>query len=80
MPPKHIFCQCMKPWKICTSKQKSYQIDIRDLLTTYDMPRFITKFHLNYDFINKKFQNTKFICRYNDCNNDNNGNSNNGSK
>ena len=23
--PEHIFCQCMKPWKICVNKKNSYK-------------------------------------------------------
>ncbi len=67
----------MKPWKICAAKQKSYKIDIRDLISTYDLPPVITKFHLNYDFVNKKFLDIRFKCRYND---ENGNDFNNGTK
>ena len=30
--PKHIFCQCMKPWTICANKNNSYKIDARDII------------------------------------------------
>ena len=29
---KYIFCQCMKPWSICISKNNSYKLDVRDLI------------------------------------------------
>ena len=64
MLPKHIFCQCMKPWKICANPTKSYQIDTRDLLYTHDIKPVLNKIHLNYDFVNNKFLPVKFICRF----------------
>ncbi len=68
--PKHIFCQCMKPWKICVNKSNSYKIDGRDLLDVWAINRYIfkpnIKLDLNYDFINLKPDNTKFICRFTD--------------
>ena len=66
---KHIFCQCMKPWKICVNKPNSYKIDGRDLLDVWAINRYIfkpnIKTNLNYDFINLKPSNTKFVCRFN---------------
>lgn len=66
--PKYIFCQCMKPWKICVNKSNSYKIDGRDLLDVWAINRYIfkpnIKLDLNYDFINLKPDNTKFICRF----------------
>ena len=54
MIPKHIFCQCMKPWAICASKKNSYKLDVRDLINTNNLffP-YLNKTHLNYDFINR---------------------------
>ena len=67
--PKYIFCQCMKPWKICINKPNSYKIDARDLLDIWAINRYIFKpnipYNLNYDFINLKPSNTKFVCRFN---------------
>lgn len=66
--PKHIFCQCMKPWKICVNKPNSYKIDGRDLLDVWAINRYIfkpnIKLDLNYDFINLKPLNRQFCCRF----------------
>jgi len=66
--PKYIFCQCMKPWKLCVNKPKSYKIDARDLLDIWSINRYIFKsnmpFNLNYDFINMKPSNEPFVCRF----------------
>ena len=35
MTPKYIFCQCMKPWKLCINKKVSYKIDARGLIDIY---------------------------------------------
>jgi hypothetical protein len=68
--PKHIFCQCMKPWKICVNKPNSYKIDGRDLLDVWAINRYIfkpnIKLDLNYDFINLKPLNRQFCCRFTD--------------
>jgi hypothetical protein len=67
--PQHIFCQCMKPWPICVSKQNSYKIDIRDLINTSNLKNFIpylSDLHINYDFVNEKWLQSKFICRFSD--------------
>jgi hypothetical protein len=64
MIPPYIFCQCMKPWKICANQKKSYRIDIRDLISIYNMPSLLNKNHLNYDFVNRKFLPVKFVCRF----------------
>ena len=66
MIPKHIFCQCMKPWKICVSKKNSYKIDVRDLISTYKLSPYLDNHHLNYDFVNKKLLQSKFVCRFAD--------------
>ena len=67
--PKYIFCQCMKPWKLCVNKPKSYKIDVRDLLDLWSMTLYIYKnkmpFNLNYDFINLKPSDKPFVCRFN---------------
>jgi hypothetical protein len=66
--PKHIFCQCMKPWKICVNKPNSYKIDGRDLLDVWAINRYIfkpnIKLDLNYDFINLKPLKSQFCCRF----------------
>ena len=66
--PKHIFCQCMKPWKLCINKPKSYKIDARDLLDIWSINRYIFKsnmpYNLNYDFINLKPSDKPFVCRF----------------
>jgi len=65
---KHIFCQCMKPWKICVNKPNSYKIDGRDLLDVWSINQYSYKsnipLNLNYDFINLRPDNTKFVCRF----------------
>lgn len=66
--PKYIFCQCMKPWKICVNKSNSYKLDVRDLLDIWSINRYIFKtkmpFNLNYDFINLKLSDKPFVCRF----------------
>ena len=72
MIPRYIFCQCMKPWKLCINKQNSYKVDVRDLLNSYNMNPYIhigknnyvdnINYNINYDFINNKKTNTKFEC------------------
>ncbi len=74
MTPRYIFCKCMKPWILCVNKKSSYQIDVRDLLNTYNMAPYYRvgkdsilynpKFSLNYDFINGKMINDTFKCRF----------------
>jgi len=64
--PKHIFCQCMKPWAICASKKNSYKIDVRDLINTYNLTPYLSKQDINYDFANEKWLKTKFECRFRD--------------
>lgn len=61
---KHIFCQCMKPWSICVSKKNSYKLDIRDLINTYNLTPYLTESHLNFDFINRRQLDYKFVCRF----------------
>ena len=66
--PKYIFCQCMKPWKLCVSKPNSYKLDARDLLDIWSINLYShkgnTPFTIDYDFINLKPSNIKFICRF----------------
>lgn len=78
MLPKYIFCQCMKPWKICVNKKKSYKIDVRELIDInslkpqnyYYVPKGVNKYiplsFLDYDFINKKWLLENFECRFRD--------------
>lgn len=67
---KNIFCQCMKPWKMCINKPKSYKIDARDLLDVWKINKYIfnttskSLLEINYDFINLEPTNTKFVCRF----------------
>jgi hypothetical protein len=65
---KYIFCQCMKPWKLCINKPKSYKLDARDLLDVWSINLYIYKnnmpFNLNYDFINLKPSDKPFVCRF----------------
>lgn len=73
MLPRYIFCQCMKPWILCANKKGSHQIDVRDLLTTYNIKPYYNigkgnilynpKYSLNFDFINNKKMNKEFKCR-----------------
>ena len=53
--PKYIFCQCMK-------------LDARDLLDIWSIDLYSHKgkipFNIDYDFINLKPSNSKFICRF----------------
>ena len=77
MTPKHIFCQCMKPWKLCVSKQNSYKLDVRYLIDIYrlrtpflsdpkDSSCYDVSYNINYDFINMRPSDTKFACRFSD--------------
>ena len=72
MTAKYIFCQCMKPWKLCVNKPKSYKLDVRGLI---DMNQFKSEknskkssydisYNINYDFVNMKSTNSKFVCRF----------------
>jgi hypothetical protein len=63
---KHIFCQCMKPWSICISKQNSYKLDVRDLINIYYLSPYLNEIHLNFDFVNKRILKEKFVCRFSD--------------
>lgn len=67
--PKYVFCQCMKPWKICINKPNSYKIDVRDLLDLWSINLYIYKTNktimLNYDYVNLTPLKTKFVCRFN---------------
>ena len=60
---KYIFCQCMKPWSICVSKNNSYKIDVRDLINLYNLTPYLNESHLNFDFINMRPLQQKFVCR-----------------
>ena len=60
---KYIFCQCMKPWSICVSKNNSYKIDVRDLINLYNLTPYLNESHLNFDFINMRPLQEKFVCR-----------------
>ncbi len=64
--PKHIFCQCMKPIKVCANKKNTYKLDVRDLIDTYNIatPSNLSPLHLHYDFVNKKWLQYKFNCRF----------------
>jgi len=74
MTSKYIFCQCMKPWKLCVNKQSSYKIDGRGIIDIYnikvpfigdDEREKIRDFNkINYDFIKMRPTNTKFVCRF----------------
>jgi hypothetical protein len=79
MPPKYIFCQCMKPWKLCINKKVSHKIDARGLIDVYrlrdpfysDYKRdqlrdscYNSSNNINYDFINMRATNTEFECRF----------------
>jgi hypothetical protein len=35
MTSKYIFCQCMKPWKLCVNKSDSYKLDSRGIIDIY---------------------------------------------
>ena len=61
--PKYIFCQCMKPWSICISKNNSYKLDVRDLINIYNLTPHLNESHLNFDFINRRPLEHKFVCR-----------------
>ena len=66
--PKYVFCQCMKPWKICINKPNSYKIDVRDLLDLWSINLYIYKTNktimLNYDYINLTPLKSQFVCRF----------------
>ena len=79
MTSKYIFCQCMKPWKLCVNKQSSYKIDARGIIDIYNIKvPFIGdderekirdncyngSLKINYDFIKMRPTNTKFVCRF----------------
>ena len=74
MTPQYIFCKCMKPWILCVNKKASFQIDVRDLLNTYNMSPYFRvgkdsflsnpNYSLKYDFINGKLLNSEFKCRF----------------
>lgn len=74
MLPKHIFCQCMKPWKLCVNKQKSYQVDTRDLILTHNLKPYLNvgkgvyidnpSYNITYDFVNMRPSQTTFDCRF----------------
>ena len=83
MTPKYIFCQCMKPWKLCINKKVSYKIDARGLIDIYRLKDpfysetmsddkrnqlrdscYNSSKNINYDFINMRPTNTKFVCRF----------------
>ena len=70
MTPKYIFCQCMKPWKLCINKPNSYKIDARDLIDIYRLKceKNCCNFNydINFDFVNMRPTNTKFVCRFSD--------------
>ena len=55
----------MKPWKICIDKKNSYKLDVRDLINTNNIGKYLTQPQLNYDFINRKIINDDFVCRFN---------------
>ena len=59
----------MKPWSICVSKNNSYKIDVRDLINLYNLTPYLNESHLNFDFINMRPLQEKFVCRVlkNDC-------------
>ena len=63
---KNIFCQCMKPWEICINKPNSYKIDVRDLISTYNLSPYVSNHYLEYDFINNKPLQNYFKCRFTD--------------
>jgi hypothetical protein len=54
----------MKPWSICVNKKNSYKLDVRDLISTYNLTPYLNESHLNFDFINKKQLADKFVCRF----------------
>jgi len=60
---KYIFCQCMKPWSICKGKNNSHKIDVRDLINIYKLTPHLNESHLNFDFINMRPLQDKFVCR-----------------
>jgi hypothetical protein len=53
----------MKPWKLCVNKPNSYKIDARGLIDIYALKSEKKRDNINYDFINMKPTNTKFVCR-----------------
>ena len=70
----------MKPWKLCVNKSDSYKIDSRGIIDIYrikvpcldDYKRSNNKrienkqYNINYDFVNMRPTNTKFVCRFSD--------------
>lgn len=72
--PKYIFCRCIKPYPICVNKKNTYKIDIRDLINTYNLSPYLSKSHLEYDFINQRPLYNKFECRFKDSNTNSNNN------
>ena len=57
--PQHIFCQCMKPWKICVNKKNSYKIDVQNLIDLYSLkPKQLP----SYNFLFKKLKAEKSNC------------------
>jgi hypothetical protein len=66
MLPKHFFCKCMKPWKVCVNKRNSYKLDVRDLIDTQyiEHQTKLSPLYLHYDFINKKWLQYSFKCRF----------------
>ena len=60
---KYFFCQCMKPWSICVNKKNSYKLDVRDLISTYNLSPYLNESHLNFDFVTKRPLPHKFVCR-----------------
>ena len=60
---KYIFCQCMKPWSICKGKNNSHKIDVRDLINLYNLTPHLNESQLNFDFINMRPLQQKFVCR-----------------
>lgn len=77
----------MKPWKLCVNKQSSYKIDSRGIIDIYKIkvPCLDSnkrsdcnkqgdcnkKYNINYDFVNMRPTNTKFVCRFLDNSADN---------
>jgi len=53
----------MKPWSICKGKNNSHKIDVRDLINIYKLTPHLNESHLNFDFINMRPLQDKFVCR-----------------
>lgn len=66
MISKYIFCQCMKPWKLCINKPNSYKLDVRGLIDINALKSEKKCDNINYDFVNMRPTNTKFVCRFTD--------------